>query len=126
VDVAGEAGPSSSRLVASTADEVPVPDVPAAAPLDHVALEGTTRATSPEIQEAEEKTGVALPQGATSGEAQTLELARTSWAAAFEFGDDAEDEEEVAARGTLERGLEWAHRTFDELILPATWVSFLA
>jgi hypothetical protein len=40
--------------------------------------------------------------------------------------DDTEDDEEVAARNTLERGLEWAHRAFNELILPATSVSFLA
>jgi hypothetical protein len=126
VDVAGEAGPSSPRLVASTADEVPAPDERAAAPLEHITPEGTTRAASPEIQEAEENTGAALPQGATSGEAQTLELACTSWAAAFESSDDAEDDEEVATRGTLERVLEWAHRAFDELILPATSVSFVA
>jgi hypothetical protein len=49
-------------------------------------------------------------QGATSGEAQTLELACTSWATAFESGDDAKDNEEVAARNTLERELEWAPR----------------
>jgi hypothetical protein len=126
VDVAGEARPSSPRLVASAADEVPAPDEPAASPLEHVAPEGTTRAASPEIQEAEEDTGAVLPQGATSGEAQTLELACTSWAAAFESDDDAEDDEKVVARGTLERGLEWACRAFDELILPATSVSFLA
>jgi hypothetical protein len=28
-------------------------------------------------------------------------------------------------RNTLERGLNWARHTFDELILPATLVSFL-
>jgi hypothetical protein len=44
VDVAGEARPSSPRLVASTADEVLAPDEPAASPLEHVAPEGTTRA----------------------------------------------------------------------------------
>jgi hypothetical protein len=27
-------------------------------------------------------------------------------------------------RNTLERGLNWAHRAFDEMILPATSVSF--
>jgi hypothetical protein len=63
-----------------------------------------------------------LPQGATSGEAQTLELACTPWAAASEHGDD----EEVAACNTLERGLNWARRAFDELILLATSVSFFA
>jgi hypothetical protein len=67
-----------------------------------------------------------LPQGATSGEAQTLELAGTPWAAASEHGDDAKDDEEVAACNTLESGLNWARRAFDELILPATSVSFFA
>jgi hypothetical protein len=41
-------------------------------------------------------------------------------------GDDTEDDNEVAARNTLERRLEWVRRAFDELILPATSVSFLA
>jgi hypothetical protein len=41
-------------------------------------------------------------------------------------GDDAEDDEEVATRNTLERGLNWAHHAFDEMILPTTSVSFLA
>jgi hypothetical protein len=44
--------------------------------------------------------------------------------AAFESGDNAEDDEEVAPRSTLERRLEWARRAFDELILPATSVGF--
>jgi hypothetical protein len=77
-----------------------------------------------EIQEAEQGAGAALLQGTASGEAQTLELACTSWAAAFKSGDDAEDDEEVATLNTLERGLEWACRAFEELILPATSVSF--
>jgi hypothetical protein len=64
-------------------------------------------------------------QGAASGVAQVLELACTSWVATFKSGDDAEDDEEVAVRNTLERGLNWARRDFDEMILPATSVSFL-
>jgi hypothetical protein len=107
-------------------EEVLVPGELAAAPQEHVAPEGTTRAASPEIQEAEKDTGAALSQGAASGEAQALELTCTPWAAAFESGDDTEDNEEVAARSTLERGLEWARRAFDELILPSTSVSFPA
>jgi hypothetical protein len=66
-----------------------------------------------------------LSQGAAGGEAQVLELAYTLWAATSGLGDDSEDDEEVAARNTLERRLNWARRTFDELILPATSVSFL-
>jgi hypothetical protein len=64
-----------------------------------------TRVASPEIQDAEEDAGATLLQGAVSGEALTLELACTSWAATSESGDDAEDDEEVAACNTLERGL---------------------
>jgi hypothetical protein len=66
-----------------------------------------------------------LLQGAAGGEAQTLELAYTSWAATSGLGVDSEDDEEVTARNTLERGLTWARHTFDELILPATSVSFI-
>jgi hypothetical protein len=85
-----------------------------------------TRATSPEILEAGEDTGAALLQGAASGESQTLELACTSWSTAFEYGDDAEDDEKVAACNTLERGLNWVRHAFDEMILLAVSVSFLA
>jgi hypothetical protein len=63
--------------------------------------------------------------GATGGEVQSLELACTSWAATSGSGDDAEDDELTAAQNTLERELNWAHRAFDELILPATSVSFI-
>jgi hypothetical protein len=65
------------------------------------------------------------PPGVGSSDAQVLELANASWAAAFEAGDDAGDEEEAMVCNTLERGLAWAHRVFDELILLATSVSFL-
>jgi hypothetical protein len=58
-------------------------------------------------------------------EAQTLELACNSWAATSGLGVDSEDDKEVAARNTLERGFTWARRAFDELIVPATSVSFL-
>jgi hypothetical protein len=50
-----------------------------------------------------------LSQGAAGGEAQVLELAYTLWAATSGLGDR----------------LNWVRRTFDELILPATSVSFL-
>jgi hypothetical protein len=58
-------------------------------------------------------------------EARTLELACASWAASSGLGADSEDDEEATTRNTLERGMTWAHRAFDELILPATSVSFL-
>jgi hypothetical protein len=124
--VVGEAGPSSPRPVATAAEEVLVPGQPTAAPQECVVPEATTRAASPEIQEAEEGSGAALSQGAVSREFQSLELACTTWAAAFEAGDDTEDDEEFAACNTLERGLAWVRCTFDELILPVTSVSFLA
>jgi hypothetical protein len=89
------------------------------------APEGTTSAASSKIQEDEEGTGTALSYGVASGEAQALELACTLWEAAFEAGDDAEDDEEVTTRNTLERGLAWARCAFDKLILSATSVSFL-
>jgi hypothetical protein len=123
--VVGEMGSSSPRSVAAGTDEVLVPDEPTAALQECVAPEDTARAASPEIQEAEEGVGATLLQGAVGDEAQTLELVCTSWAATFKSGDDAEDNEEVAARNTLECGLNWACRAFDELILPMNSVSLL-
>jgi hypothetical protein len=58
------------------------------------------------------------------GEARTLELACTSWAATSGLDVDSEDDE-ATARNTLERGMTWARSTFDELILLTTSVSFL-
>jgi hypothetical protein len=132
-------GPSSSQPAAATAEEVPVLSQPTAAPQECDAPEGTTRAASPqerdapggttttaspEIQEVVENSGATLPRGIRSGEAQALELACVPWAAAFKVGDDTEDDEKAEACNTLERGLAWARRAFDELILPATSVSF--
>jgi hypothetical protein len=118
------AGSSPSRPVAAGDEEVRVPDEPATVVQEQIALEDTTRAASPEIQEVEETGAVAL-MGAVGGEVQSLELTCTSWAATSKSSNDAEDGEEAAARNTLERGLTWVRRAFDELILPATSVSFL-
>jgi hypothetical protein len=115
----------TTRSVAAGANEVRVPDDPAAAHEERVAPEDTTRTASPEILEAEEGAGAALLQGTERGEAQALRLTRTSWASTSITGDDTEDGEEVAAHNTLERGLDWVCCAFDELILPATSVSFL-
>jgi hypothetical protein len=123
--VVGEAGSSSSLAVAAEVDEVCVPDESAATVQEPVAPEGTTRAASQEIQEVEE-TGASLSRGVAGPEVQALELACTSWAATSRSGDVFEGDEEVVARNTLECGLNWACRTFGELILPATLVSFLA
>jgi hypothetical protein len=101
-----------------------MPAEPAAVVQERVSPEATTRAASPEIQEAEE-TGTSLSQGAAGGEARALELACTSWAATPGLGDDSEDNEEVAERSALERGVNWVCHAFDELILPATSVSSL-
>jgi hypothetical protein len=124
VGVVGEVGSSPSHSVATGADDARVPNEPAAAVQEQIAPVDVTMAASSEIQEVEE-VGAAALMGTAGGEAQPLELACTSWAATSESGDDAEDEEEAAARDTLERGLNWARRAFDELILPATMVSFL-
>jgi hypothetical protein len=91
---------------------------------ESAAPETMIRAVSPEIQEAEE-TGVSLTQGTAGGEARTLDLVCALWVATSGLDADFEDDEEVTARHTLERGMTWARRAFDELILPATSVSFL-
>jgi hypothetical protein len=124
VVVVSVVGSSPSCPVATCDDEVHVPNKPVAAVHERIAPEDTTRAASPEIQEVEEAGAVAL-MGASGSEVQSLELACTSWATTSGSGDDAEDDEEAAARNTLECGLNWAHHAFDELILPATSVSFL-
>jgi hypothetical protein len=101
-----------------------MPDEPATVAQESATPETMTRATSLEIQEAEE-TKASLSQGAVGGEARTLELACTSWAATSGLDVDSKDDEEAAARNTLECGMTWARHAFDELILPATSVSFL-
>jgi hypothetical protein len=122
--VVGVAGSSPPRPVAAEANEVRALHETAAAAQEQAEFEGMARVTSPEIQEVEE-TGASLSQGATSGEVRGLELACTPWATVFWYGDNSEDDEEVAARNTLERGMNWSRRTFDELILSATSVSSL-
>jgi hypothetical protein len=91
--VVGDAGSSSPRSIATGTNEVLVPDEPTAALQEHIAPEDTTRAASPEIQEDEEGAGAALLQDVASGEAQTRELACTSWAVTSEFGNDTKDDE---------------------------------
>jgi hypothetical protein len=82
------------------------------------------RAITSEIQVVEE-TGASLSQGATGGDARTLKLACSSWATIAGLDADFKDDEEAAACHTLECGMTWARRAFDELILPATSASFL-
>jgi hypothetical protein len=100
-----------------------MPDEPATVVQEPSAPETLTRATSPEIREAEE-TRASLSQGAVGGEARTLELVCTSWAASSGLDVDSEDDEEAATRNILEHGITWARRAVDELTLPAISVSF--
>jgi hypothetical protein len=99
-------------------------DKPAAVMQELAVPETVTKTTTPEIQVAEE-IGASLSQGAAGGDARTLELACSSWATTTGLDTDSEDDEEATARHTLECGMTWARRAFDELILPATSVSFL-
>jgi hypothetical protein len=125
-ETVGGEGTSPPRPVATEAEGVEsrMLGEPTAVVQESAATELMTRGTSPEIQEAEE-TGASLSQGAGGGETRTLELACTSWAVTSGLDADSEGEEEAAARHTLERGMTWARRAFDELILPATSVSSL-
>jgi hypothetical protein len=86
--------------------------------------ETVARATTPEIQVAEE-TGASLSQSAAGGDARTLELVCSWWAATTGLDANSEDDKEAMAHHTLERGMTWACPAFDELILPATSVNFL-
>jgi hypothetical protein len=99
-------------------------DEPAAIAQESAMPETVARAATSEIQVSEE-TGAPISQGATGGEARTLELACTSWVATSELDVDSEDDEEATSHHTLERGMTWARWAFHELILPATSVSFL-
>jgi hypothetical protein len=124
--VVREEGSLPPRPVAADAEgvETRVPDEPTVVVQESAAPEMMTRAASLVIQEAEEM-GASLSQGVVGGEARTLELVCTSWVASSGLDVDSEDDEEAAACNTLERGMTWARRAFDELILSATSVSFL-
>jgi hypothetical protein len=65
-----------------------------------------------------------LPRDISGSGARVLELVCVPWAASFNVRDDVEDDEEAAMCNTLEHGLAWVRRAFDELILPATSVNF--
>jgi hypothetical protein len=99
------AEPSSPQPTTTTVEEVPASSQPTTVPQEHDAPEGATRAASPEIQEAGEKSGVALPRDVGGTDARILELACVLWLATSEVGDDVEDDEEAAACNTLERRL---------------------
>jgi hypothetical protein len=124
--VVGGEGTSLPRPVAAGAEgvETLVVDKQATVVQKSAFPETMTRATTPEIQEAEE-TGASLSQGAVGDEARTLGLVCTLWAATSGLDADSEGEEEAVTRHTLERGMTWARCAFDELILPATSVCSL-
>jgi hypothetical protein len=67
-------------------------DEPAAVAQESAIPETVARAATPEIQVAEEMEAP-LSQGATGGEAWTLELACTSWVATSRLDADSEDDE---------------------------------
>jgi hypothetical protein len=104
--VVGEEGtsPPGPVAVAVVGVEARVLDESAAVAKESVVPETVSRAATPEIQVVEE-TGASLSQGATGGEARTLELARTSWAATSGLDADSEDDEQATARHTLESGM---------------------
>jgi hypothetical protein len=79
--VVGEEGTSLPGPVAVEVEgvEARVLDEPAAAVQKSTVPETVAKATTPEIQVAEE-TGASLSQSAAGGEAQTLVLTCTSWA----------------------------------------------
>jgi hypothetical protein len=124
--VAGEEDASPPGRVTVEVEDVGARtlDEPAAVRQGLAVPETVARATTPEIQVAEE-TEAPLSRGAAGGDARTLELACFSWATTNRLNTDSKDDEEAAARHTLECGMTWACRAFDELILPTTSVSFL-
>jgi hypothetical protein len=124
--IVGEEGASPPSPVAVEVEgvEARMLDEPAIIAQESAVPETVVGATTPEIQVAEE-TGASLSQSAAGGKAQTLDLACTSWEATSGLDADSEDDEEAVAHHTLERGMTWAHRAFDGLILPTTSVSFL-
>jgi hypothetical protein len=124
--VVGEEGTLSPGRVAIEVEGVNacVLDKPADVAQELAAPEAAARATTSEIRVAE-VTGASLSQGAACCEARTLDLACASWAATYGLDADSEDDKETAAHHTLERGMTWARRAFDVLILTATSVSFL-
>jgi hypothetical protein len=114
-----ETSPPGSITVEVKDVETRALDEPAATAQGLVVPESMARAVTQEIQVAEE-TGTSLSQGAAGGDARTLELACSSWATTTRLDTDTQDDEEAATRHTLECGMTWARRAFDELILLVT------
>jgi hypothetical protein len=83
---------SSLQPVTPINEAAPATIPPPAAPQEHDALGSAVRATSPEIQETGEGSGVAQPPDPEDGDVRILNLAHFSWETAFEVGDDAEED----------------------------------
>jgi hypothetical protein len=117
---AAEVSESSSLRPATPIDEA----APAASPSlptlqEHDVLGSTAGVTSLEIQEVREGSGAAQLLELEEGDVRISDLARFSWAAAFEADAAIDEDEECAARHSLKCGLLWACRAFDKLILLA-------
>lgn len=61
--------------------------------------------------------------GSTEGDTQITDLVRSTWAGTRETDALEDEDEEVTTSHSLERGLGWVQRAFDEIILPTTSVS---
>jgi hypothetical protein len=125
VDSAAASAPESLSLwPTAPVDEV----VPAASPIlpalqAHDVPGSAAGVTSPEIQEVREGSGTGLLPEHEEGGAWISDLAPSMWTIAFEADTFSDEDEETAACRSLERGLLWARRAFDEHILPVTTVS---
>jgi hypothetical protein len=63
-----------------------------------------------------------LPEAA-EGNMWITDFVHSTWSAACEADAPDDEDEEAVTYHRLERGLGWAHRAFNEIILPATMVS---
>jgi hypothetical protein len=79
--------------------------------------------TSTKIQEVGEGSGAGLKPEIKEDGAQITDIMRSTWATAYEAGVSDDEGEEAASYCLHERGLGWARRAFDELILPVTTVN---
>lgn len=75
------------------------------------------------IQEVWEGSGAGLLPELEENGTPITDLVCSTWAATYEVDALDDEGEEAVSCCRLKRGLGWAHRAFDELILPATTVS---
>jgi hypothetical protein len=79
--------------------------------------------TSPEIQVVGEISGAGLLAELEKDDARITDIMRSTCASTYEADVSDDEGEKAAGCRRLERGLGWARRVFDELILPVTTVS---